>query len=135
MQGISFASALGIEGERGMSRWQRTVPGGLLSLAILLGYTRAVPAESPTWWNRLFPPASACKRSDPGGDPKPVDPFGQRRITARQIGFEAQQQGYVAKVQGAASQNVIWVTPEEKPFEPSRKSWLASWQEFFGFSE
>lgn len=115
-----------------MSGWHPIVPGGLLSSVILLGAVLAVHAESPTWM-RSFRPASAQKRPHASREQKPRNSLARRQIMARQMGFEAQQQGYVAKVQGAASQNVIWVTPEEKPFEPSRRSWLASWREFFSF--
>ncbi|HTU17603.1 MAG TPA: hypothetical protein VMG10_06020 [Gemmataceae bacterium] len=117
-----------------MSGWHRTVPGGLFSLAMFLGFALGARAEPPTW-NQEYRPASPCKPVATLRDGKPAVPFAQPRIMMRQIGFEAQQQGYVSKVQGAASQNVIWVTPEEKPREPSRTFRLASWRELFSFWE
>lgn len=117
-----------------MSGKHQTLPGGLLSLAILFGSTLTAHAESPTWIQKARP-ASDCQGVVSSRAQASVNPLAQRQIMARQIGFEAQQQGYVSKVQGAASQSVIWVTPEEKPFEPSRKSWLAAWRDFFSLSD
>lgn len=57
--------------------------------------------------------------------PKPGEPragdgsLERRQIMPRQIGFEAQQKAYVTKVQGAASQNILWVNPEALP--PARQ--------------
>lgn len=117
-----------------MAGWHQTISKGFLSLTILFGCALAAHAELPTW-NQKARPGSDCKRVDSGREQPSVDPLAQRQVMARQIGFEAQQQGYVSKVQGAASQNVIWVTPEEKRFAPSRRSWLASWWDIFGFGD
>jgi len=117
-----------------MSGWHQILLGGLLSLAILFGSVLAAHAELPTWGKKA---RSASDRHEvvSGRAQASVDPLAQRQVMARQLGFEAQQQGYVSKVQGAASQSVIWVIPDEKPVQASRKSWLASWWDFFGLSD
>jgi hypothetical protein len=114
-----------------MSRGRGTISVGLFSLAILLGFALAADAETP--WVEDFRPAPARKQASSRREQTPDDPLAQRPVMIRHIGFEAQQQGYLAKVQGAASQNVIWVTSHERAVEPSRKSRFASWWEFFSF--
>lgn len=117
-----------------MGRRNESVLGWWFSLAILLGAVLAAEAETPTRI-RIFWPAPAGKRAVSSRKPATDDPLAQRQVMVQQIGFEAQQQGYASKVQGAASQNVSWVTPHEQSPNTSRRSWLAPWRDFFDLSE
>jgi hypothetical protein len=50
----------------------------------------------------------------PAPDPK------RYQIMGRTVGFEQQQQAYLAKIQGSASRNIIWVDPGHYPQTPPR---------------
>jgi ribosome modulation factor len=110
-----------------MSQGCRTASSGVFPLLILLGFALVADAQTPTSM-LLVAPVPARKRPEVDRKQTATDPCAQRQVMALQIGFEAQQQGYVSKVQGAASQNVIWVTSHE---QRSRQSWLGSWLDFF----
>lgn len=59
----------------------------------------------------------------------------RRQIMPRQIGFETQQKAYVAKVQGAASLNILWVNPEALPPARQGKSLSALLRAIFDSGE
>lgn len=131
-----------------MSKRRGADSAWLFSLAFVVGAALTAGAQMPNSFapsGRATPirPASysssrsaaMAQRNHSLREDEPSDPLAKRQVMIRQIGFEAQQQGYAAKVQGAVSQNVLWITPREHTYEPSRRSWLTSWREFFDLSD
>ena len=101
-----------------MARWYEAVRVGMFSPLLVLMFAHIADAQSPQPAPVSRDPACDASRSS-------------RQVMIRQIGFEAQQQGYLAKVQGSASQNVQWITPQEQTLERSRRSWFAVWRGMF----
>jgi hypothetical protein len=89
----------------------------LFSPGLLLAFALSAAAQTP------------AQPTSPG----PCQP--RRQVMPRQIGFEAQQQGYAAKVQGAASQNIVWIEPREIPQDRQRRTWFDVWRGFFELFE
>ena len=96
-----------------MYRTYCSLRGWLTATALLLA-VGTVGAQAPA-------PAA---RSNPPKDAPPAR-SARRQVMTAQIGFEAQQQGYLAKVQGSSSQRVQWVkTPPPPSNQPSGLSVL-----------
>ncbi len=123
-----------------MSQVRGSLPGGLLATAILFGLTLSAAAGPPSSGKKTSLPGDEVriakrKTAPPPGSSRSASPAPQlsarRPVVARQLGFEAQQQGYLAKVQGASSQNVIWVLPRPQPPGPKQTNFLDALRDFF----
>lgn len=82
--------------------WRSALAGAVLLLVV--GPTEGQTVHS---WQR------------PPGPEAPFD-LTQRQVMTAQLGMEDWQRGYLAKVQGASSQNVLWITPSDWPGEEPR---------------
>lgn len=92
------------------------------------------------WLGALVLTASAARAQSPAVRPGPSAagvPAERVQVMCLQPGFEDQQQGYLSKVQGAASANVHWVIPQDEPRGRARAPYAPSigWDWLLGLFE